>query len=340
MTTPPNEPTTDICQCAKTKEAYDIEDDPGTTVICPGCHLEEATAGALDERAALPDDKTVYAAFKDYPSLMRIAAQEPEDQSIRSVIRQRQEGQTIFAKTTKKLIKEYGTTPIVTSLKVMLDEGVFTSIDVAKCRFPDLFSNEQVLRPGEEQETEAGHLSTKQIERIDGDFNQSSEDSGGFRGNQAFPNIDLFRNNNTFKTENNNESLSNLLSSVGKIQNVIIHRLDLNFFQVNQFLLNAEELIRLLGTPLYLDAVKSLRQRVEEVLLMANRDAVSIHKEADRKVVEIEAQRERLNLEEQGVKRHRDENLDNIRDSIERGIFAAMGQAKDALPDIGLAENR
>ncbi|CAF3624237.1 unnamed protein product [Fusarium graminearum] len=79
MTTPPNEPTTDICQCGKTKEAYDIEDDPGTTVICPGCHLEEATAGALDERAALPDDKWVYAAFKDSSSLMRNAAQEPED---------------------------------------------------------------------------------------------------------------------------------------------------------------------------------------------------------------------------------------------------------------------
>ncbi|CAF3624258.1 unnamed protein product [Fusarium graminearum] len=81
-------------------------------------------------------------------------------------------------------------------------------------------------------------------------------------------------------------------------------------------------------------------QSVEEVLLIAYRDTTSIRKEADRKVAEIEAQRERLNLEEQGVKRHRDENLDNIRDSIERGIFAAMGYAKDALPDIGLAENR
>ncbi|CZS82950.1 unnamed protein product [Fusarium graminearum] len=153
------------------------------------------------------------------------------------------------------------------------------------------------------------------------------------------PGRDLFRNNKTFKTENNNKSLSNLLSSVGKIQNVIIYRLNLDFFQVNQFLLNAKELIWLLNTPLYLDAIKPLRQSVEEVLLIAYRDATSIHKEADRKIAEIEAQRERLNLEEQGVKRHRDENLDNIRDSIERGIFAAIGQAKDALPDIGIAEN-
>lgn len=152
--------------------------------------------------------------------------------------------------------------------------------------------------------------------------------------------IDLFRNNKTFETEGNAESLPNLLSSVGKIQNVIIHRLNLNFEEVNQFLLNAEEFIRLLDTPLYLDAVKPLRQRIEGVLLMANRDAASIHNEADGKVAEIEAQRERLNREEEGVKRHRDENLDNIRDSIERDIFAAMGQAKDALPDIGLAENR
>lgn len=152
--------------------------------------------------------------------------------------------------------------------------------------------------------------------------------------------IDLFRNNKTFETEGNAESLPNLLSSVGRIQNVIIHRLNLNFEEVNQFLLNAEEFIRLLDTPLYLDAVKPLRQRIEEVLLMANRDAALIHNEADGKVSEIEAQRERLKREEEGIKRHRDENLDNIRSSIERDIFAAMGQAKDALPGIGLADNR
>jgi hypothetical protein len=71
--------------------------------------------------------------------------------------------------------------------------------------------------------------------------------------------IDLFRNKKTFETESNTRSLPNLLSSVGKIQNVIIHRLNLNFFQVNQFLLNTKELIRLLDTPLYLDAIGPLR---------------------------------------------------------------------------------
>ncbi|PNP57311.1 hypothetical protein FNYG_15244 [Fusarium nygamai] len=399
MTTLPNESTTDICQCTKAKEACESEGDPGTTVICPSCHLEEATAGERDEQAALPDDQRVYAAFKNSPSLMRIAAREPGEQSIKLVIRKRQKGQRAFAKNAKKLVNEYGTAPIVTSLKGMLDEGVFTSTDVAKRRFPDLFPEEQVSNHEEGQESATGYSSTKEMEPLDGECNKSNEEAGD-SGAGVLPNsrpgqtlrdcrllprprqrlmlqlqlilehacfsfgqremqqtldewdhscaeaislqtwIDFFQNNKTFEIEGNAESIPDLLSSVGKIQNVIIHRLNLNFFEVNQFLLNAEEFIWLLDTPLYLDAVKQLRQRIEEVLLMANRDAASIHNEADGKVAEIDAQREGLNREEEGVKRHRDENLDNIRDSIERDIFAAMGQAKDALPDIGLAENR
>ncbi|SCV61386.1 uncharacterized protein FFFS_15955 [Fusarium fujikuroi] len=317
MTTPRNEPTTGICQCTKAKEACESEGDPGTTVICPSCHLEEATAGECDEQAAFLDDKKVYAAFKDSPSLMRIAAR-PEEQSIKLVIRKRQKGQQAFAKNARKLVNEYGTTPIVTSLKIMLDEGVFTSTAVAKRRFPDLFPEEQVPKYEEGQESATGHPSTNDVELLD----------------------EFFQNSKTFETEGNAESLPNLLSSVSKIQNIILLRLNLNFEQVNQFLLNAEEFIRLLDTPLYLDAVKQLRQRIEEVLLMANRDAALVHDEADGKVAEIEAQREGLNREEEGVKRHRDENLDNIRVSIERDIFAAMGQAKDTLPGIGLADSR
>ncbi|EXK78331.1 hypothetical protein FOQG_16988 [Fusarium oxysporum f. sp. raphani 54005] len=258
----------------------------------------------------------------------------------------------------------------------MLDEGVFTSADVAKRRFPDLFPEEQVSNYDEGQESATGHPSTKETEPLDGKCKQLNEEAGDSGGNHSFPDlvnirarmflirttrntktldkwdhscaeaislqtwIDFFRNNKTFETEGNAESLPNLLSSIGKIQNVIIHRLNLNFEEVNQFLLNAEEFIRLLDAPLYLDAVKPLRQRIEEVLLMANRDAASIHNEADEKIAGIEAQIERLKREEEGIKRHRDETLDNIRSSIERDIFAAMGQAKDALPDIGLAENR
>jgi sensor domain CHASE-containing protein len=71
---------------------------------------------------------------------------------------------------------------------------------------------------------------------------------------------------------------------------------------------------------------------------MANRDATSIYNEANGRVVEIEAERERLNREEEGIKSHRDEKLNNIRDSIERNIFTAMRGAKDALPDIGLPD--
>ncbi|EMT73738.1 hypothetical protein FOC4_g10000798 [Fusarium odoratissimum] len=368
MMTPLDAQSTDVCQCTKVKGAGGIECELGTTVICPACHLEEANtrepndaAQTAVEQTALPDERRVYIAFESSRLLKETGGQHLSDKSIRSVIKRRQKGQT----TARHLLNEYGISALVTSLRALVDAEIFTSTDAASRRFPDLFP--------EEQETATGDLSTKEIEPHDGECNQSNDASGGFGGNHVFPNlehacfsfaqremqqaldkwdyrcaeavslqtwIDLFRNNKTFETEGNAGSLPNLLSSVGKIQNVIIHRLDLNFFQVNQFLLNAEEFIRLLDTPLYLDAIKLLRQRIEEVLLMANRDAASIHNEADGKVAEIEAQRERLNREEEGVKRHRDENLDNIRDSIERDIFAAMGQAKDALPGIGLADNR
>jgi hypothetical protein len=53
--------------------------------------------------------------------------------------------------------------------------------------------------------------------------------------------IEFFQNNKTFETEGNAKSLPNLLSSVGRIQNIIILRLNLNFFEANQFLLNADK---------------------------------------------------------------------------------------------------
>ncbi|KNB19920.1 hypothetical protein FOXG_22686 [Fusarium oxysporum f. sp. lycopersici 4287] len=92
---------------------------------------------------------------------MRIAAREPEEQPLKLVIRKGQRG---FAKNARKLVNEYGTTPIVTSLKDMLDEGVFTSADVAKRRFPDLFPEEQVSNYDEGQESATGHPSTKETE--------------------------------------------------------------------------------------------------------------------------------------------------------------------------------
>ncbi|VTO83127.1 unnamed protein product [Fusarium graminearum] len=373
-----NAPAVDKCRCPIAKADYEVEGELGTTVTCPDCHLEEVTTQKPDDteqpgvkQASLPDEQRVYIAFKGSTSLKKIAHRNPSDQSIISAIKKRKKTQ----QPVRKLINEYGIPTLVTSLRFLIDQEIFASMDAARCRFPDLFLEEQASpRPEEEQETATGHLPTKEIEPLDGECNQSNEADGGFVpfltqmqlllehacfafGQREMQQeldkwdcscaeavslqtwIDLFRNNKTFETEDNAGSLSNLLSSVGKIQNIVIHRLDLNFFQINQFLLDAEEFVRLLDTPIYLDAVKPLRGRIDEVLLMANRDAASIHNEADRKVAEIEAQREKLNQEEEDVKRHQSESLKNIRDSIERDIFAAMGQAKDVLPDIGLAEN-
>ncbi|PNP58792.1 hypothetical protein FNYG_15013 [Fusarium nygamai] len=364
-----------MCQCSKAKGDYRIEGELGATVICPDCHLEESTFPEPDnaEQPGLISEKGFYVAFTGSPSLLKIAGKRPNDQSIRKAVGKREKGH----QGVKDLIRNYGITSVVAAIRVLLDDNVFTCTESASRRFPNLFPKEQILNCEEGQETAAGDSSTKEIERVDGECNQPNETADGFGGKRAYPNmqlllehacfefgqremqqeldkwdcscaeavslptwIEFFTKNKTLETEDNAGSLPNLLSSVGRIHNVVIHRLNLNFLEVNQFLKNTEEFIRLLDTPLYLDAVKPLRERIEEVLLMANRDAASIHNEADGKVAEIEAQRERLNREEEGVKRHRDESLDNIRNSIERDMFAAMGQAKDALPDIGLAENR
>ncbi|KAL6915256.1 hypothetical protein FSST1_013016 [Fusarium sambucinum] len=256
-----NAPAVDKCRCPIAKADYEVEGELGTTVTCPDCHLEEVTTQKPDDteqpdvkQASLPDEQRVYIAFKGSTSLKKIANRNPSDQSIISAIKKRKKTQ----QPVRKLINEYGIPTLVTSLRFLIDQEIFASMDAARCRFPDLFLEEQASpRPEEEQETATGHLPTKEIEPLDGEY-----------------------------------------------------------------------------------AVKPLRGRIDEVLLMANRDAASIHNEADRKVADIEAQREKLNQEEEDVKRHQSESLKNIRDSIERDIFAAMGQAKDVLPDIGLAENR
>jgi hypothetical protein len=146
--------TVDVCQCTKANETRENEGEAGTTLICSECHLEEATARegedaeqAAVEQAALSDEKRIYAAFKDSASLMRIAAQNPGEQSIELVIRKRQRGQKPSARSASSLVKEYGTTALTTSLKRLLDEGVFTCPDIAKRRFPDLFPEKQVQEP-------------------------------------------------------------------------------------------------------------------------------------------------------------------------------------------------
>jgi hypothetical protein len=146
--------TVDVCQCTKANGTRENEGEAGTTLICPDCHLEEATARESKdaeqtavEQAVIPEEKRVYAAFKDSSSLKVIAAQNPGEQSIRLVIRKRQKGQKPYATSARDLVKEYGITALTTSLKSLLDEGVFTSTDVAKRRFPDLFPEEQVQEP-------------------------------------------------------------------------------------------------------------------------------------------------------------------------------------------------
>jgi ssDNA-binding Zn-finger/Zn-ribbon topoisomerase 1 len=117
--TPSNAPAADKCQCPKAKADYEIEGELGTTVICPDCHLEEATS------------------------------REPDN----------------------------------------AEQADFISNDAAKRRFPDLFPEEQVSNCEEGQETVTRYPSTKEIEPLDGEGNQSNEAAGDFGGNHSFPNL-------------------------------------------------------------------------------------------------------------------------------------------------------
>jgi hypothetical protein len=150
--------------------------------------------------------------------------------------------------------------------------------------------------------------------------------------------IDLFKQNKTYKTETNPELLSELLDSVARVQHIAMHRLSIGLDELNDLLLNAEELVCFLNIPMYRNAIKPLREYIGGAVLTVNRSATSAQKEADKKFAEIEAQREMLKRQKEEVDRCLKENLDNLRDSIERDIFTAMRRAKDTLPDIGLAD--
>ncbi|PCD21516.1 hypothetical protein AU210_016477 [Fusarium oxysporum f. sp. radicis-cucumerinum] len=141
----------------------------------------------------------------------------------------------------------------------------------------------------------------------------------------------------TFQTQGNAESLSELLRSVARIQHIAVHRDIVDLDKVNELLSSADEFVRLFNTPVYENAVKPLRKNIEAVLLTMNRNAASAQKEADKKLADIEAQRERLRRKEEETMCYLKENLNGLRYSIELGIFTAMVQAKEVLPDIGLA---
>ncbi|PCD20068.1 hypothetical protein AU210_016746, partial [Fusarium oxysporum f. sp. radicis-cucumerinum] len=146
--------------------------------------------------------------------------------------------------------------------------------------------------------------------------------------------IDLFKQNRALETENSIEKLSTLLSSVARIQDIAIQRLSVDLVGVNKLLSSAEEFVELLGTPVYQSTIAPLQQQIKRGILTANRSAVSIQQETDRRFAEIEAEREKLKRQEEEIRWYQNENLSNIQDSLERDIFAAMAQAKDTVPDI------
>ncbi|EXA41672.1 hypothetical protein FOVG_10139 [Fusarium oxysporum f. sp. pisi HDV247] len=402
--TPLDAPTTEVCQCTKAKGAGEDDCELDTTVICPDCHLEEATSRKPDdvgqttiEQAAFPDERNVYIAFKDSPELHRLARLCPSDQSIKKVIKKRERGHA----RVRKLVTDYGIASLVTSLGALLDDEVFTSHDAARRRFPDLFPEEQVQRleegqgliteipvteesqPGDSEcnppEGAAGGPDTGEVENSR--HSQTLQDRRLFTCLPVRPQqrlmsqlqlilehacftfgqremkkkldkwqwtcaeaapltswIHLFMAEKTFQTQGNAESLSELLRSVARIQHIAVHRDIVDLDKVNELLSSADEFVRLLNTPVYENAVKPLRKDIEAVLLTMNRNAASAQKEADKKLAEIEAQRERLRRKEEETIRYLEENLNGLRYSIERDIFTAMGQAKEVLPDIGLAD--
>ncbi|RKK77504.1 hypothetical protein BFJ71_g16728 [Fusarium oxysporum] len=163
-------PATDKCQCTRAKGDYEIEGELGTTVICPDCHLEEATFWEPDnaEQADFISERDVYIAFKGSPSLMKIAENHPTDQLIKKAVRKREKGQ----EAVRDLIRNYGISSVVATIRIFLDDHVFTCTDAARRRFPDLFR--------EEQESQA----------LDSEYNPSKERADGSEGKRAFLSVD------------------------------------------------------------------------------------------------------------------------------------------------------
>ncbi|GKU13200.1 unnamed protein product [Fusarium langsethiae] len=399
--------TIDVCQCTKANGTRENEGEAGTTLICPDCHLEEATARegtdaeqTAVEQAVIPDKTRIYAAFKDSPSLMRIASQNPGEQSIELVIRKRQKGQKPSARFARNLVKEYGTTALTTSLKSLLDEGVFTSPDIAKRRFPDLFLDEQLQESKEGREAMTELPVTTEVQPGNNECNiredmtdnhdtvevensrnsqtiqdpcpltslpvrpqqrlmsqlqlmlehacfefgqremQKELDKRGWTCAEAVPLQTwtvLFRQNETFETEENAFTLSYILNSVDNVQGLTIYRRVIDLDELRELLSHVEEFVQLLNTPAYWSAVKQLRQVIEDTLRRVNITATLFQKGADRKIAQIEEQRKRLKRQEDEAKQGLQESLNKLQNSIECEVFVAMRQAKEDLPDIGLA---
>ncbi|EXM12781.1 hypothetical protein FOTG_18737 [Fusarium oxysporum f. sp. vasinfectum 25433] len=162
-------PATDKCQCTRAKGDYEIEGELGTTVICPDCHLEEATFREPDnaEQADFISERDVYIAFRGSASLIRIAEKHPSDQSIKKAVRKREKSQ----EAVRGLIRNHGISSVVATIRILLDDHVFTCTDAARRRFPDLFP--------EEQESQA----------LDSEYNPSKETADGFEVNYRIVNM-------------------------------------------------------------------------------------------------------------------------------------------------------
>ncbi|SCO86123.1 uncharacterized protein FRV6_10250 [Fusarium oxysporum] len=268
-------PATDKYQCTRAKGDYEIEGELGTTVICPDCHLEEATFREPDnaEQADFISERDVYIAFKGSPSLMKIA-------------------------------EKY----LMDTIRILLDDHVFTCTDAARCRFPDLFP--------EEQESQA----------LDSEYNRSKETADGFEGSglqnsqhgQTLQDCRLLASLPIRPRQRLMSQLQLILEHacfafgqrtmqkdlddwVASIQDIAIQRLRVDLVGVNKLLSSAEEFVELLSTPMYQSAITPLQQQIKRGILTANRSAVSIQKETDRKFAEIEAEREKLKRQEEEI---------------------------------------
>ncbi|KAG7425040.1 hypothetical protein Forpi1262_v013790 [Fusarium oxysporum f. sp. raphani] len=155
-------PAADMCQCARAKGEYGTEGELAATVICPDCHLEQSTFPEPDnaEQPDLISERDVYIAFTGSSSLLKIAEKHPNDQSIQKAVKKREKSH----QGVKDLINNYGMSNVVTTIRVLLDDHVFTCTDAARHRFPNLFP--------EEQESQA----------LGSEYSPSKEIADGFEG--------------------------------------------------------------------------------------------------------------------------------------------------------------
>lgn len=178
----PFSPMTESCQCPKAKEVDEREGEVGTSVICRDCLLEVATTQKPNvaeqtavEQAVLPNDRAIYIAFKDSPWFSKASGECLNDYSIKTAI-------LIWRKknpSVRHLVREYGISALVTSLKGLLDEEIFSSTDAARRRFLDLFSEEEVPRSESGHGTMAELQSAKQGQADDGKCNPSDNTADG-----------------------------------------------------------------------------------------------------------------------------------------------------------------